>query len=539
MTAPPPAADDGGPWIGYKRVSTWREEKISPELQEASIRSWAARTGRRILEPMTEDLDATGRNFKRKVMGAIERVEAGEARGIIVWRFSRFGRNMAGVQANLARLEAAGGELVSATEPVDAHTAVGGLQRDIHFAFAAFESNRAGEQWRETHDHRREKLRLPATGRPRAGYIWHPRRVPDAESPTGWRLQEERYEPRLDAADLIADAYEDKIEPSTAATFRNIAAAWNAAGMRTTRGGLWDGSSVRQYMDSGFPAGLLRVHDQTCKCGKWSTCRRYSYTPGAQPALIEPDVWEAYLKHRGETKTRPPRARIPSYALTGLAAHGHCRHNLTANTAWIKGEHVAGYTYRCPYAAATTRTGCPGVYINRAALEQQVRAWLDTERLPAEVGPVMAGTPQPERADPRLHHARERARLEDELAKVTSALGRLAADRAIDPDAMTPEVYTAALRRIAEREAAIRSALDRTVVAEAAPARSDYGPLLAVVADSWDGATPREMNAMLRTVIRRVVVHRVERLGARASARIEVHPMWDPDPWDDGPDGQL
>ena len=40
---------------------------------------------------------------------------------------------------------------------------------------------------------------------------------------------------------------------------------------------------------------------------------------------------------------------------------------------------------------------------------------------------------------------------------------------------------------------------------------------------------------MLRTVIRRVVVHRVERSDARATARIEVHPMWEPDPWDDDP----
>jgi site-specific DNA recombinase len=527
VTAPPPADDDGEPWIGYIRVSTWREEKISPELQRAAIEAWAARTGRRIIAWVT-DLDMTGRNFRRRIMGAIERVVAGEARGIAVWRFSRFGRNMVGVQANLARVEAAGGQLVSATEPVDAATAVGGLQRDIHFAFAAFESNRAGEQWRETHDHRRGKLLLPATGRPRAGYIWHPRRVPDPESPTGWRLQDERYEPRLDAADIIAEAYEDKIEPSTAATFRQIAAAWNADGMRTTRGGLWDGSSVRQYMDSGFPAGLLRVHDQTCKCGKWSTCKRYGYTPGAHPSLIEPDVWEAYLKHRAQTKVTPPRARIPSYPLTGLAAHGHCRHNLQANTAWIRGEHVPGYTYRCPYAAATTRTGCPGVYINRATLEQHVRDWLAAERLSDAAGAIEADAPA---ADPRVHHARERARLEDELAKVTSALGRLAADRAIDPDAMPPEVYAAARRRIAERESALRAVLDRAVQAEAAPQRADYGPAIATVADLWVTATDRERNAMLRTVIRRVVVHRVERPGARASARIEVHPMWDPDPW--------
>jgi hypothetical protein len=98
---------------------------------------------------------------------------------------------------------------------------------------------------------------------------------------------------------------------------------------------------------------------------------------------------------------------------------------------------------------------------------------------------------------------------------------------------MAPEVYAAACRRIAERETALRAALDRAVQAEAAPQRADYGPLIGVVADSWEGATDRERNAMLRTVIHRVVVHRVERPGARATARIEVHPLWEPDPWDD------
>lgn len=106
----PPTGEDGEPWLGYIRVSTWKEEKISPELQESALREWARRTGRRLIEPLIIDLDATGRNFKRKIMGAIERVEASEARGVVVWRYSRFGRNRTGNAVNLARLEAAGGD---------------------------------------------------------------------------------------------------------------------------------------------------------------------------------------------------------------------------------------------------------------------------------------------------------------------------------------------------------------------------------------------------------------------------------------------
>ncbi len=78
------------------------------------------------------------------------------------------------------------------------------------FAFGNFESNRAGEQWRETHEFR-IKNQLPATGRPRFGYTWHPRRVPDPSMPGGWRLQEERYTLHPDFAPIAEEMYERKL----------------------------------------------------------------------------------------------------------------------------------------------------------------------------------------------------------------------------------------------------------------------------------------------------------------------------------------
>lgn len=521
------------PWFGYIRVSLWREQKISPEIQRGVIEAWADRTGRHIVDWVVE-LDVSGRHFRRKIMGLIERVEAGEARGIAVWKFSRFGRHNAGVQINLARLEAAGGELQSATEEVDAHTAIGGLQRDIAFAFAAFESRRAGEQWKETHAYRRDELGLPATGRQRFGYIWHPKRVPDPESPTGWRLQEEHYSINPQWQEIIADAYDDKIDPILRATFRGIGGEWNTLGARSTRGGYWEEASVRRYMDSGWAAGLLHVHDTDCRCGRTSTCKRYHYIQGAHDAIIDPDVWEQYLKHRAETKITPPRRRQPSYALASLPAHGHCRRSLHVVPGYLGKQYVPGYTYRCPYSAATSRVACPGVYIPRHTLERLVLDWLHEEHLADEADQLATQPvpPRPERIDPRILAARERARIEDELAKVTSALGRLAADRAIDPDSMTPEVYAAARARIADREAALRTSLDRVAVAEKVPERRDFTRYIKGLLAEWDTVGVSEQNAMLRTVIRRVVVHRVERVGQRATARIEVHPVWEPDPWE-------
>ncbi|MEU1724503.1 recombinase family protein [Nonomuraea sp. NPDC005692] len=72
-----------------------------------------------------EDLDVSGRNFQRTIMAAISQAAKGAAKAILVCKYSRFGRNRMGNQLNLARLETAGGELVSATEEVDGKTAVG------------------------------------------------------------------------------------------------------------------------------------------------------------------------------------------------------------------------------------------------------------------------------------------------------------------------------------------------------------------------------------------------------------------------------
>lgn len=426
-----PSEEEGEPWLGYIRVSTWKEEKISPELQETALREWARRTGRRLIEPLIVDLDATGRNFKRKIMGAIERVEQGEARGVAVWRYSRFGRNRTGNAVNLARLEAVGGQLESATEPVDASTAVGEFQREMIFAFGNFESNRASEQWRETHDHRRDTLKLPATGRARFGYIWHRRWDPRTET-----LQKERYELSADdgAAEALYEAYDRKVSGEAFAT---VAGWLNASGYRSPRGFLWDDSSLRKYMDSGFPAGLLRVHDRACKCTTLWACPNYAFRPGAQPSIFpdDDDLWDRYLAHRDQIRAMAPRARGATYPHSGLMRHGDCRQGMSASQQVLKGVAINGYSYRCAYYTRTGGTGCDGVSITRERVERETRDWL-SESIADNIDRENPTIP-PQRRDvatQRAAAARERARLQAELAKLQDGLARLQADRAVNPD---------------------------------------------------------------------------------------------------------
>ncbi|UTN92124.1 serine integrase [Streptomyces phage HFrancette] len=529
LPRPRPPADDAPAYIGYIRVSTWKEEKISPELQETAIRAWADRRGVRLLEPLVVDLDTTGRNFRRKIMGAIRRVEGGEAQGIAVWKYSRFGRSRDGVSINLKRLEDAGGQLQSATEEVDAATATGRLQRGILFEFAAYESDVRGEQWREAHDHRRYKLHLPASGRPRFGYIWTPRRVADPAAPSGWRLQDEAYTAHPETGPVMADRYRQYVDGQP---FYALMADLNAAGWRTVRGGPWSQQTLMRYMDSGFCAGLLRVHNPACKCPQEErgNCGNTLFIPGAQEELIDAELWQMYRERRTAVKATPPRARAPLYPCTNLMRCGGCRGTTPAQSAQRASQgvvtNIRGYSYACGRRSITGTHGCPGVWATRAHVEAEVRRWVEREVAPAvdAAGPIPA--PRTAEVDQRAAAARERARLEVESSRLADGLANLRADHAMNPADYGPGEYEAARDKIRQQQQVTTAALERVSAVETAPHRADYDQLLIGLLDAWHEMHDSEKNALLKQVIRRVVLVRTD-----GTAKVEVHPVWESDPW--------
>ncbi|MFD9600237.1 recombinase family protein [Streptomyces sp. NPDC059970] len=524
-------------WLGYIRVSTWREEKISPEIQLAALKEWERRTGRRLLDVIV-DLDVTGRNFNRKIQGAIEAVESGKVRGIAVWRFSRFGRNRTGNNVALARLEAVGGELESATEPLDAKTAVGELQREMIFAFGNFESNRAGEQWRETHAIRRE-LKLPATGRPRFGYTWFPRRVPDANEPTGWRLQKERYE----LHDITGPVAEEMLARKLRGGGFNGLAHWlnEELMLRTTRGGLFGTSTIARYMDSGFAAGLLKVHDPECRCGygaKQATCPRGNIThiAGAHPGIWTPDEWEEYQEHRKLTKNTPPRARKATYPLTGLCRCGHCRHHASAGSHLVKGEQVRGHHYVCSRNKQVSRIACPyGLNSPRKLVEQVVENWLKQEAA-ADIDAAPATSPTAGKAlDTGAIAATARARMQSELAQVDQALDRLVTDSVMNPGKYPEETFNRVRNQLAARKGVLVADLAKVSKVETGPTREGLIEIVVSLAREWDTLLTIEKNALLLQVLRRVIIRKNPPPPGKQRGggwTFVVHPAWGDDPWE-------
>lgn len=499
------------PVIGYARVSTWREEMISVDIQKSVVEDAAARRGRYVAEWIV-DPDATGRNFKRKVMKAIEAVEdhGRLEREIWAWKFSRFGRNRHGVAVNLARIEAVGGELVSATEEVDSKTAVGRFTRGMLLELAAFESDRAGEQWRETHDLRRGRG-LPATGGKRFGYVWHPRRIPDGHG--GVTIQEERYEvdPRL--AELSLEGIQDYIKGRTG--YGKIAARWNDLGVMNTRGRAWQDQTVRWYYDTGFGAGLLVTHRRDVQCNSPGTCQKpphYTHLPAEHEAIWTGEEWDAYRERRQQRRTTPPRSHNPAYPLSGLIRCGECgSYPINDNS------RGACYAYLCGARARHAVHHAP-VWVRRQLVEDEVHRWLLEAR--DEIDAIAAGTvvvPQPRTAPDA---GGQRKALEVELSKLSAAMDRATEGHVLGD--IPRDAYLRTRDRLAEKTREVQARLDAIPDEPSEPASPlPFREVVRGLLDEWATISVQSKRMILASLIRRVDIC--------TGKVVRVVPVWAPE----------
>ncbi|MGI5450547.1 recombinase family protein [Streptomyces sp. CA-243310] len=515
------------PWVGYIRVSTYYEDKISPDIQRAAIKAWADRTNRYIAE-WVEDLDVSGRTFKRKIMIGIKTVEEKRARGIAVWRYSRFGRSRHGNAVNLARLEQVGGRLESATESADTTTAFGRLQMGMAFKFAEFESDRIGEQWAETREHRRAHG-LPATGGRRWGFIWHRRRL-DEEGV----IHPETYEPAEDLGLVVGDLYERAADGQS----MNSLTQWlGRNGYIGTKGKPWHQTGLSKYMDSGFPAGWLRYHPDDCDCPpadpdgnahRSALCVKKVFMPGAQTLIVKEDVWEEYQRKRKLAQDRPARNRAAVYPSSGLAVCGRCGGATTAGNSSTRGAggvliSKPGYLFRC--SARKDNGTCDGVYILRSIVEAAILERLgelevEIETEAAKIAEEAAKQPKKRGEEPattagRLEQARKQhgarlAQIQQELDTQTSLVSR-----GIIPE----DSYVRERNRLtAEQEsvAAELAELDNNAGKQEAD-RGEYLPVIRGLITRWAITPVATRRALLRTLLRGVWAY-PEGTGPKADA---------------------
>ncbi|MFF3029110.1 recombinase family protein [Microbacterium sp. NPDC057944] len=342
--------------VALIRVSKEREEMHSPAMQKAAIEKYAESNGIRVVD-WIEGIDESGSDRRSawwpRLDQSISRMEAGEFDTILVWRFSRVGRQRLRWAIALDRVDTLGGRIISVLEPIESSTASGRFARGMLGEMNAYQAELIGEQWRETHE-RRRRAGLPHGGQNRFGY----------------EIVEGRYLPHPVTGPVLAEMYRRALRGEGSG---RITRWLNEAGITTPTGLPWLASNLYQMLDGGFGAGLI-VHRPGWK-NKRLPKSEWVFHPGAHPAVIEPSEWASYWARR-LSLSEPSRSIEARHLLTSLIYCADCGARM----------HHSDGRYVCTAAARYKGTGRRVVTISAEIAEGAVEDWVlslaeDTESL--------------------------------------------------------------------------------------------------------------------------------------------------------------
>ncbi|GAA4263918.1 recombinase family protein [Dactylosporangium darangshiense] len=463
-------------YIRVSKVGGRDDDLLSPELQRHAIDQLAAREGITIAEEF-QDLDKSGRDFtKRSVAKIIQGIRDGKWKYVVLWKWSRWGRNMRESQIHLGLVEDAGGIVRAATEDFDPATTMGRFTRDQMLLIAQLQSDMIGDGWREVHAKRRRD-KLPHGGGPRFGYTYSKR--------NGYEIKE-------DEALLLKNAYERYVAGEA---HRAIALEWTAAGLKTTRGTPWTRVKLALTMDTGFAAGLIRERsDSAKKRGKTRAIWAFdAWREGKHRPIISIELWEAYVARRKAQAEMPPRVRTAPLALSGLLVCGDpsCGKPMQA--------HYGGRRNYLRWVCNTARDEKthPSNIISNPRAMGLIMGWLAKN---AEGSLDVTG-------EARRIEAGRRAKGEAEayaatIAALTVKRGRLA-DLYTDGD-IGREDYR-------EQKVRIEAELDRAVTGRAAAlarerASGGFVREFRTLAEEWSRLAPADQREALLQVVKRIVV---------------------------------
>lgn len=478
--------------VAYTRVSTKREEMISPELQAHEQDTYAKSHDIPIIERV-EDLDLSGREFARRSVDYIVKgVKEGRWNTVLLWKWSRWGRNLLQSRLYLAEVEQAGGEVIAVTEDFDTSTSIGKFSRDQMLVIAELQTNQMSETWKATHENRRRNG-LPHTSAPRFGYIYQKDRdgyVLDPKSAPALKACYERYVNGEGLIQIVADL--------------------NANGYRSTRGNPFSRTSLAKVMDTGFAAGLIRERSNPGSedANRKSITSFDVWRKGAHKAIVSMETWERYRDKRIANALKAPRHRVAVHTLSGLVCCKMCKKIMVSGSSGSRNLHG----WRCTKRQANK--SCPGATVRNKLVEAKVRDWVMENAVGGDTLEV----------DARRALEVQRVTTNEDAAK--KEISRLKArnkrllnvyqDGVIEKDEYEEEKAEND-RDLENAERSIREAKARARELE-----NSYSVVFTTLADLWADATPTEKNEMLSKVIKRIEIEP----GTWKESKARIIPRW-------------
>ncbi|WP_235482187.1 recombinase family protein [Streptomyces roseoverticillatus] len=543
----------------YVRVSTARPDMISPELQVDSGRKLADANDIELAMDPIMDLGESGRGFEDREIGRIKEMARNkEFDVLILWIWSRFGRNLKESLQHLDDLLAYGIEVRAAHEDFDGKTTIGRFAIAQMLNIAELESNQKSDMWKATIE-RRKNRGLPhgAATRGKFGYY----RCDSCPPPEAGKPMDKC--PKCKEGIL-------KIDPLTGPILAKLYLDY-VAGVSVRSMVLWlrrkkivnwtgreiDAGDLYSILDSGFGLGFVRYtlpeelytvitrEDGTTRTKRKSAHRditAYLYYRGKHQAVFEDEVeceriWDAYVARRlkGKSSDDKGHSHAAKYEVSGLLTCSGCGFSMHSmlrakkvQKPWVDGKpHPSDVLFRC--TRHMKFKDCPGggVYVTLETAQQTVLAFLDRviagDQAGAESLPVRTAEVQ---AKGSTEVVVELKRL-DEI-KVALAAIRQKEDRLTD--AVLEELISkeSARRKRAEYETQ-KSAL-REESAELEKKFKERPKIIAMpeaaavasAMEVYDVAEPGDQRLILRALIREVRVNR----GRDPETKCNVWPLW-------------
>jgi site-specific DNA recombinase len=300
---------------GYIRVSRvgGREGAsfISPKVQRETIERLEQAHGLQLGE-VIEESDVSGSKpvDERKLGRLIRKIEAGESAGLIVWKLSRFSRNLLDGVTVADRITRANGRLLA--EDFDSDQAMGKAILGFLLGWAEEELDARRAGWREAQRRAAERGVFPS--RTPVGYL---------------RIQEEgenkgRFVPDPDTASVITELFR----------MRASGASLGACATRLQEavpGRGWSPAALKQLFASPAYRGRI-VHGDNV------------YVEDAHEALVDEHTWQ--LAQREGIRTPRTGSIAGKGVLLGLIRCEGCGHPLTVVASGPRGARYASYTCR-------------------------------------------------------------------------------------------------------------------------------------------------------------------------------------------------
>ncbi|GGY97544.1 hypothetical protein GCM10010365_14990 [Streptomyces poonensis] len=391
----------------YVRVSKARADMISPELQVGHTRALATAENIDVVHEPIMDLGESGREFEERRIEEIKQMARDKKFDVLIlWIWSRFGRNLRESLQHLDALMDYGIEVRAAKEDFDGKTTIGRFAIAQMLNIAELESNQKSDSWRDTFERRRNKG-LPHSNRGRFGYY-------RCDTCPKWEAGEKVETcPKCRSGILnidpvtgpvLAQLYRDY---ALGVSVRQLVVSLNRRGITTFAGKPFTSGDLHAVLDSGFGLGFVRyvipelAHtvvtrpDGTTKKKRANRQRditAYLYYQGVHQAVIADPVeceriWDAYTKRRIAQSKRGFFSNQARYSLSTVLRCSGCggRMQTALRNKKYRRPLVDGLpnpldvTFRCANHIDNKSRPANGTYVSLAVAEKWFLAWLEAE----------------------------------------------------------------------------------------------------------------------------------------------------------------